>query len=136
MRARLVSLGWPRSAARGQGSHHRQRDHTVDGLLLLALALHLRCLLDPWNNEYYALPAIFALVAWEGLTRERRAPVVTLGVLVLHWLTFMGLRETVSPDVSSLFYLAWALPLAAWMAIRLFRPAGVQEDLPAIALAR
>ncbi len=48
----------------------------------------------------------------------------------------MELRETVSPDVSSLVYLAWAVPLAAWMAIRLFRPAGVQKDLPAIALAR
>ncbi len=114
----------------------RGRVAPVDGLLLLALVLHLRCLLDPWNNEYYALPAIFALVAWEGLTRVNRAPVVTLGVLVLHWITFMGLRETASPDVSSLFYLAWALPLAAWMAIRLFRAAHVQKDLPAMALAR
>ena len=37
-----------------------------DPLLLLALLFVLRCVLDPWNTAYYALPAIIALVAVGG----------------------------------------------------------------------
>lgn len=89
-------------------------------LLLLALVLHLRCLLDPWNIGYYGLPALLALATWEGLCRRDRPPVLTLAFVALNWLTFETLFTRVGADVQSLVYLAWALPLAGWMAHQLF----------------
>ena len=104
----------------------RGKDARVDpgaALLLLALVLHLRCLLDPWNIGYYALPALLALAAWEGLFRTDRPPILTLAFLALNWLTFDMLFTQASADVLSIAYLGWALPLAGWMAWRVFGPA-------------
>ena len=41
-----------------------------DALGLLALLLLLRCVLDPWNNDYYHAPFLLALLAWEALARD------------------------------------------------------------------
>jgi hypothetical protein len=90
-----------------------------DALLLLAFVLLLRCVLDPWNAEYYALPMLFALLAWETLVR-RSVPVLTLASSGLLWLIFEKLPTIVSPDAQSVAYLAWALPLATGMALRLY----------------
>jgi len=103
-------------------------------LLLLALVLHLRCLLDPWNIGYYGLPTLLALAAWEGLHRRDRPPVLTLAFVAANWLTFETLFTRVGADVQSLVYLSWGLPLAAWMAWRVFgsaiRPVGVRTSNP------
>lgn len=98
----------------------RRRADVGGALLLLALVLHLRCLLDPWNIGYYGLPALLALATWEGLCRRERPPVLTLAFVALNWLTFETLFTRVEADVQSLVYLAWALPLAGWMAHQLF----------------
>jgi hypothetical protein len=93
-----------------------------DLLLLLALTLHLRCLLDTWNIGYYAVPMLFALLAWEAVVR-RRAPVMTLALTVLVWITFHELpAHSILPDVQTLFYLGWAVPLAGAMALRSLAP--------------
>ena len=42
-----------------------------DALLLLALLLALRCMLDPWDISYYWLPFLLALLSWEVLGAER-----------------------------------------------------------------
>ena len=47
-------------------------------LLLLALLLLLRCVLDPWNVVYYELPFLLALLCWEALCRPERPPVLAL----------------------------------------------------------
>ncbi len=47
---------------------YRRRPH--DALLLLALVLVLRCVLDPWNISYYSLPCLFAIVSWEALSAQ------------------------------------------------------------------
>ena len=86
-------------------------------LLLLAFTFHLRCLLDPWNIDYYALPMLLFLLCWECLER-RRAPVMTLAVTMLLWLIFQRLHYEGHPDVISAIYLAWAVPLAAGMGLR------------------
>jgi hypothetical protein len=52
-------------------------------LLLLALVLHVRCWLDPWNFTNYALPVLLALAAWEGLERRDRPPVLTLAFIAV-----------------------------------------------------
>jgi hypothetical protein len=95
-----------------------------DPLLLLALLFVLRCLLDPWNTAYYALPAIMALVAWEAV-RSQRPPVFALAMTMGTWATWEWVVPAASPDVESVAYLAWSLPLAALLAWRLYAPAAV-----------
>ncbi len=45
-------------------------------MLLLSLLLLLRCMLDTWDNIYYPLPLVIALLAWEtcSLRRAPRSP--------------------------------------------------------------
>ena len=93
-----------------------------DVLLLLGLTFVLRCLLDPWNSIYYAIPAIFAIATWEGAVR-RRVPAVSLVVSVLVWLTFKWLPDRAPADAQSLIYLAWTVPLVAGLGLRLLAPA-------------
>ena len=111
----------------------RRRGPREDALLLLALLLLVRCLLDPWNVIYYHLPLVVALLAWEVVAR-RRLPVVTLLTTGAVWLSF----ETY--DVAYgygpwLVYLAWTLPLAAYMARELYRLGPVELRRPAPATA-
>ena len=58
-----LSLGW----ARVQRALPRLGGEQL--LLLLALLLLLRCVLDPWNAVYYELPFLLALLCWEALCR-------------------------------------------------------------------
>ncbi len=47
-------------------------------LLALALVLLLRCMLDTWDETYYALPFVLALLAWELSLDTRRPPLLAL----------------------------------------------------------
>jgi hypothetical protein len=118
-----------------------------DALLALSLVLLLRCMLDTWDNIYYTSPFVLALLAWEVHGPATRPPALALSVTVLIWLSFEGLRPQYSPDVASVFYLAWSLPLAAWLAARLLaatRPAlaggsswrGRRQEMTASSLER
>lgn len=109
-----LSLLWAR---------RRRQARAEDVLLLLALLFLLRCLLDPWNNPYYGLPMVLALLAWEALCRPHRPPYLALAVTAATWVTFQELPRVLHPDVQSLSYLVWAIPLAGWMAREAFRPA-------------
>jgi hypothetical protein len=99
-----------------------------DVLLLLALVLLARCVLDPWNNIYYALPFLLALLSWETLVL-RAAPVLTLASSAAFWAIFQRLPQHLSPDAQSLAYLAWVLPLGVWLAVRLYAPQRVADML-------
>ena len=89
--------------------------------LLLALILLLRCVLDPFNNVYYSLPFLMALLTWETLAL-RRAPALTLAFTAVLWVIFQKLPGSVSPDVQSLAYMGWALPVGFGLAARLYAP--------------
>jgi hypothetical protein len=94
-----------------------------DALLLLAFVLLLRCLLDTWDEVYYLLPFVLALLAWETCgDNAARPPVLALASTVLAWLSFQWLPEHVSPDLQASFFLAWTLPLCAGLALRLYAP--------------
>ena len=93
-----------------------------DPLLLLALLFVLRCVLDPWNTDYYALPAIIALVAWEA-TNFDRPPVLALALTMATWATWEWVVPAATADVESLVYLAWSLPLVGLLGWRLYAPA-------------
>jgi hypothetical protein len=100
-----------------------------EGLLLLSLVFLLRCLLDPWSISYYHLPFLLALLAWEVYER-RGLPVLSLGVTLAAWLTLVSLPGTIPPDAYALAHLAWAVPLAVLMAVRLAAPERLERLLP------
>jgi hypothetical protein len=108
-------------------SQRTRRMGAQPALLAMALILLARCLLDTWDALYYPLPVLTALLAWEASGERPRPPLLTLLASALVWVSFHWLPEHVSPDVQSLCFLAWTLPLCGWMTIRLFapgRPAG------------
>jgi hypothetical protein len=101
-------------------------------LQALALVLLLRCLLDTWDVVYYPLPFILALLAWETRRAAAQPPVLALSATVLTWLTFRWMPAHVSPDWQAVAFLAWSLPLAAWLGFSLLtavrRPAGPRAE--------
>jgi hypothetical protein len=105
----IASLVVPASLAWAAG----RRPRGEDLLLLLAGLFAARCLLDPWNTSYYALPFLLALLAWETLRRPDRAPVLALGATVATWASFEWLPAVLTPDAQALAYLGWMLPLGA-----------------------
>ena len=113
----IVALTVPLSALWA----YRRRGPRSDALLLLALLLLVRCMLDPWNVIYYHLPLVVALLAWEVLD-GRRIPLLALATTGAVWLTFKTYGGAYG-DGPWLAYLAWTLPLGAHLAWRLYRPA-------------
>ena len=104
----------------------RDADAREDVLALLALLFLLRCVLDPWNFNYYHLPFVLALLAWETL-RFARPPVLSLGASLALWLTWQKLRFAVAPDVQFALYVIPALACCGWLARRSFS-ARVQHE--------
>jgi hypothetical protein len=101
----------------------RRRLQPSDALLVLALVMLLRGMLDPWDEIYYQLPFLVSLGAWE-VCSGRRAPLFTLAASILVWLSFEPVDLTYSGDITSLFYLLWAIPAAmlmGWRSLRLPR---------------
>jgi len=96
-------------------------------LVLLALLFLLRCVLDPWNNVYYELPFLLALLTWESLCRPERPPVLALTASALTWVTFERAPDWLSPDMQCILMLAWSLPLAAYLARVAFWPGALAE---------
>lgn len=92
-----------------------------DALLLLALIMLIRCLLDPMTNSYYHLPFLMALAAWEGL-RRRGAPLLTVATTLLIGLTMALANSGVDLVQLNRFYLTWTLPLAVLLGVLAFRP--------------
>jgi alpha-1,6-mannosyltransferase len=118
----LVLTGLGLAAAWGALSAGDRRPRG-DALGLLALVLGARCVLDPWNTAYYALPCILALAAWEAGVL-RRTPVLAVAATVLTQLTLVELPPVASADVQAAVYLAWAVPGLVLLAIRLAAPHG------------
>jgi hypothetical protein len=98
-----------------------------DALLLLALLFLARCLLDNWNNDYYHAPFLLSLLAWETV-RRAGVPYLTLAVAILIGVSFWPDQTRIFADSAGpaalLFavYAAWAVPLAAGLALALYRP--------------
>jgi hypothetical protein len=97
-----------------------------DALLALSLLLLLRCLLDTWDTIYYMLPFVLALLAWEVRGESDHPPLLALASTVLAWISFQWLPAHVSADAQAAFFLAWTLPLAVMLSLRLFWPRPVE----------
>jgi hypothetical protein len=99
-----------------------------DALLLLALVLLARCMLDTWDNGYYPLPFVLALLCWESLS-FRRVPILSLLSVVAVWAGCTWMPTFASADAQAAFFLAWTLPLAVSLSVALYssRPVSVDE---------
>lgn len=105
----------------------RRERRPEDALLLLALVFLLRCLLDNWNIDYYHAPFLLSLLAWE-TARRPGLPYLSMAVVMALSISFWPLFTKVftgsapyAPTLNAI-YLAWTLPLAAYLALELYWP--------------
>jgi hypothetical protein len=135
----IVAVGLTLAGAAWLQHRRRTGAGTVserDALLTLALILLMRCMLDTWDTAYYALGFVLALLAWEALGRSARPPVLALTSTVLAWFSYQWLgAHGASPDAQAAAFLAWTLPLAGGLALRLYAP-GVARRVVAGAARR
>ena len=90
--------------------------------------LLLRCVLDPFDNPYYHLPFLFAFLAWEGSLTVRGVASSSRCSSPVAFLLQTRLAGRVHSDprlhdALRRSYLAWSLPLLAFMAVHLYSPA-------------
>jgi hypothetical protein len=115
----------PRAHTRARGAlfsiTHSRSISEREALMLLALLLLVRCMLDTWDTAYYALPFLLALTSCESLG-PHGLPVLALGATALAWIDFEWLRTHASPDAQAALFLAWTLPLAVALGVALFAP--------------
>ncbi len=92
-------------------------------LLLLTLVFLARAALDPWNNLYYHVPFLFALIAYE--SSRGRMPLLTSAytLLLLLVVPLSGVLD-VSRDTHAALYAVVVLPTFAWMVAKLYLPGG------------
>lgn len=107
----------------------RGRRGVPDPLLLLALLLAARCILDPWDNVYYPVPFMLALLTWETL-RGPRLPLMTLTASLLAWFTlrdtgYLGLA--LPRNTQAILFCAFSVPGVIVLAVRLYLPRGLQR---------
>jgi hypothetical protein len=113
---------------RGRRERGPQRDpgsapsnSRYEPLLLLAFVMLVRCALDPWDIIYYTLPFLIALTAWETLARGR-SPLGALTVTVGLWVSWGLVGSGTSPDLRSIAFLLWSLPVLVVLGWRLYAP--------------
>jgi len=112
--------------ARRQGKAGRRAGNGA--LLLLALLLALRCVLDPWDTGYYALPFLTALVTWESLSFDRPPALALLGAFAA-WFVFERTSSlALSADVQALVFTLVSVAAVGALAVALYAP-GVGERL-------
>ena len=107
----------------------RQRpDH--EALRLLMLLFLLRCALDPWDNWYYPLPFLIALLVWEVL-HAPRPPMLTLGATFAVWaLTQWAVpAHGFSADAQSVVFLVMTVPALLAIAAGLYAPGLISGQL-------
>lgn len=83
-----------------------------DALALLAVLFLLRSAFDPKNLEYYLVPAIVALIAWEVLARAR-PPIVALAASALEVVIFRHLRS--HDALAATAFMLWFGALAGYL---------------------
>jgi len=86
-------------------------------LALLAFGFALRCVLEPSPHDYYLLPFVVALAAWE--VRARGSVAMSLTAAILLALDFRRLEEAPA-TIPFLLYLAVLLPLCALLLAGMF----------------
>jgi Glycosyltransferase family 87 len=94
---------------------------TETALALLSLLFLFRGLLDPMNVGYYQVPLLVSLVALEALHR-RGIPVLSLVSNAVMWVLVARIPWGLEPGKVAALYLAWALPLAVYLGLKVYAP--------------
>jgi len=110
-----------------------RRMRREDALLLLALFLAMRCLLDPWDNIYYPLSFIGVLASWETAIAHRM-PVGAAVATAATWVIFAVLPRYLAADEQALSFIVPATLALAAVAAAVFRLRSRRTD-PASARA-
>ena len=105
----------------------RREREPVDVLQLVALIFLLRCMLDPLTYSYHHLPFFVALVAYEGL-RRRGLPWVSMFVSVVVYVMTVKIAPMDDPTLLNRVYLAWSVPVAAYLAFSIALPDGIRWE--------
>ena len=89
-------------------------------LLALALVLFLRAALDPWDNLYYQVPFMLAIMTYE----DRGFPRLTwlFTILLPFVATQNGAFHGLGGNAQAAIYAAFAVPTIAWLAWRSVSP--------------
>jgi glycosyl transferase family 87 len=117
----IVLLPIPLSLLFWRRRHDPRAEDVLALLALLALLFLLRSMLDPVNNAYYHAPFLLSLLAFEAVGC-RGLPVLGAVAFLGVWGSFHGAVPTLDHGLINAFYLAWTLPLALWLAIRVYAP--------------
>ncbi len=102
-----------------------------EAMALLALLSLVRCALDPFDNVYYHLPLLMALLAWDALDVRQVVPVRALALVAVAYLWSHWALGELDPGSLNLFYLGAAAGAALSIGGFLFRrgaPAGVRPS--------
>jgi hypothetical protein len=134
----IIAVMPPLTALYARVRRNAARRPANDLLLLLALLLALRCVLDPWDISYYSLPFLLTLLTWEALGFTR-PPVLSLAASLAAWLIF---RETSSSalglplDGQALVFTIISVPAIATLAATLYVPVLRQRLAPRSRIGR
>lgn len=96
----------------------RRGARPTDPLALLAFLFLIRCALDPVDNEYYHLPFLLALLAWECRLGRffKGVPPGTLVAIAGLWFIFERLNPNASgAQLTNAVYLVWAAAAALYL---------------------
>ena len=92
-----------------------------EALLLLALVFLARAALDPWNNVYYHVPFLFALIAYEASVGRMPLLTVLYTILLLIVVPVSGVPH-MSTDLRAASYAAVVVPTFGWLAAKAYFP--------------
>ncbi|MFL5913805.1 MAG: glycosyltransferase 87 family protein [Gaiellaceae bacterium] len=92
-----------------------------DALELLALLFLIRCLFDPFTISYHHAPFVIALLSFEAI-RRRGIPLVSLYAALGLWSMSKFVAPALDPTLLYRAYLAWALPLLAYLVVSVLFP--------------
>ena len=106
-----------------------RRRRLEDALALLALLFLLRSVLDPLNIDYYHVPLVLALATWEAYAR-RGLPLATMLTATALWAVYDNIEHELNRGLTFSTYMAWALPMAAYLGVMALRPSRAPSRTP------
>jgi Glycosyltransferase family 87 len=125
----IAIIGFPLTLICAWLRRRGARRPAQEAMLLLVFVLMLRFVLDPWDNWYYPLPFLIALLVWE-TQRSIKPPVLALLGSGAWWaLTQWAVpAHGFSSDEQSLVFLAMAIPALTAATTAIYAP-GLAECL-------
>lgn len=125
-RPAVILIGLLTAIAFGLRRGFRSRD----AFALVAFVLTVRVLIDTQTFSYHLVPMLMMVAAWEVFGR-RRLPVVAVAATAAFQLTVHCVVPNFSAETFNAVYLAWTIPLAAYLGAAALRraPTGTRSAM-------